>query len=204
MPPKAKHTREEIVQVAFEMTREKGFDAVTTREIGRKLGTSSSPIFTLFKNMNEVKQEVRKLAMKKFEGYVADVRNYSPAFKQFGIKMVEFAINEPKLFQILYIDEHEKSATFDDVVKELGAPATDCKELLKEEHNLTDDEAALLFEQVWLHTFSMCVLIVNNVCSFSQEQISRTLSIGFQGMLGLIKSGSFKDIEVCETAKANE
>ena len=32
MPPKAKYTREEIVQKAFEMTREKGIEAVVARE----------------------------------------------------------------------------------------------------------------------------------------------------------------------------
>lgn len=34
--------------------------------------------------------------------------NYSPAFKQFGIQMVRFAKEEPKLFQVLYMQEHEE------------------------------------------------------------------------------------------------
>ena len=54
MPPKAKYTREEIVQKAFQMTREKGIEAVAARELGKRLGTSSSPIFTAFKNMEEL------------------------------------------------------------------------------------------------------------------------------------------------------
>ena len=56
MPPKAKYTREEIIQKAFEMAREKGIDSVVARELGKELGTSSSPIFTAFKNMEELHQ----------------------------------------------------------------------------------------------------------------------------------------------------
>lgn len=39
---------------------------------------------------------------------MAAVLNYSPAFKQFGIQMVRFAKEEPKLFQVLYMQEHEE------------------------------------------------------------------------------------------------
>lgn len=59
------------------MTRENGFESVTVREIGKRLGMSSTPIFTLFKNMDEVKREIRKLPMK-----------------------------ESKLFRILYMQEN--------------------------------------------------------------------------------------------------
>ena len=48
MPPKAKFTREEIVAAALEITREKGIEAVTAREIGKTLNSSARPIFTVF------------------------------------------------------------------------------------------------------------------------------------------------------------
>lgn len=179
MPPKPKCTREDIVNVAFEMTKEMGFDAVTTREIGKRLGTSSSPIFTWFQNMQEVKMEVRKRAMKEFESYVADALHYTPAFKQFGIKMVEFARKEPKLFRILYMQEHEERQTFDDMVEELGESAKVCMEVIMKDYELTESDARRLFGQIWLHTFSMCVLLANKVCNFSMEEVSKIMSMEF-------------------------
>ena len=103
MPPKAKFTREEIIDAAFQLAREKGVEAVVAREVGKRLGTSSSPIFTAFRNMEELHTEVKKAAMKKFETYVQDALNYSPVFKYVGLRMIRFAIEEPKLFQILYM-----------------------------------------------------------------------------------------------------
>lgn len=58
MPPKAKFTKEEIIEAALEITRSEGFQALTARALGTKLGSSSRPIFTLFQNMDEVQQEV--------------------------------------------------------------------------------------------------------------------------------------------------
>ena len=34
MPPRPKYTKEEIVDAAFELTREKGIDSVVAREVG--------------------------------------------------------------------------------------------------------------------------------------------------------------------------
>ena len=54
MPPRPKYTKEEIVDAAFELTREKGIDSVVAREVGKRLNTSSSPIFTVWNSMEEL------------------------------------------------------------------------------------------------------------------------------------------------------
>ena len=56
MPPKAKFTRDEILEMAFQIAKEEGIDAVTARELGSRLGSSARPIFTVFENMDEVKE----------------------------------------------------------------------------------------------------------------------------------------------------
>ena len=104
MPPKKKFTREEIIQIAYEMAREKGIDAVVARELGKRMGTSSSPIFTAFKNMEELQLAVRDRAMHEFERFIKDALNYTPAFKYVGVKMIQFSMQEPKLFQLLSIN----------------------------------------------------------------------------------------------------
>lgn len=204
MPPKAKYTREEIVQIAFQMTREKGIEAVVARELGKKLGTSSSPIFTAFKNMEELQWEVRKLALQEFEAYVNDAVNYTPPFKWVGIRMIEFAMKEPKLFQLLYMHEHEKSQRYEDMVEELGDMVEVCLKFIEKDYAMTRPEAELLFKQVWIHTFAICALVANKVCFFTQEEISEMLSLEFQGTLMMIKSGRFQVIPVDDKEKRTD
>lgn len=196
MPPKAKYTKAEITKVAFEMARKKGIDSVVARELGKALGTSSSPIFTAFKNMEELHAEVRKMALREFEKCVADALNYTPAFKYVGLKMIEFAKNEPKLFQLVYMKEHDGSQTYDLLVKELGNTVDVCIEVLQKDYELNEKEAEILFRQSWLHTFAICVLIAGKVCQLSPEEISEMLSMEVQGTLMLIKSGNYREDKV--------
>ena len=192
MPPKARYTREEIVQKAFEIAREKGIDAVVARELGKALGTSSSPIFTAFKNMEELQKEVRKMALQEFESYVADALNYTPAFKYVGMRMIEFAMREPKLFQLVYMREHGESQTYDMLIGELGDTVEVCIDIMQKDYALNRQEAELLFNQVWLHTFGICVLVAGKVCHLTPEEISEMLSVEFQGIMMLVKSGTYK------------
>lgn len=196
MPPRAKYTKEEIINRAFEMARKRGIEAVVARELGKELGTSSSPIFTAFKNMEELHNEVRKVAMKEFEACIHDALNYTPAFKYVGMKMIEFAMKEPKLFQLLYMREHDGRETYTMLINELGDTVGVCIEIMQKEYDLSEQEAELLFRQVWLHTFGICVLVAGKVCRISSEEISEMLSVEFQGTLMLIKSGTFKTIPV--------
>lgn len=199
MPPKARYTRDQIIQKAFEIARKRGIDAVVARELGKELGTSSSPIFTAFKNMEEVQAEVQKLAMKEFENYVSDALNYTPAFKYVGMKMIEFAMQEPKLFQLLYMREHDKSQTYEMLINELGDTVDVCIDIAQKAYNLSKLDAELLFRQVWLHTFGICVLVAGKVCQFTPEEISEILSMEFKGSLMLIKSGAFEVEQVNQT-----
>lgn len=201
MPPRKKFTREEITSAAFELAREKGIESVVARELGKRLGTSSSPIFTAFKNMDEVQQEVRALALKEFEDCVGDALNYTPAFKYVGMKMIEFAMREPKLFQLIYMREQEESMSYEDMVVSLGDTVEVCIQIMQRDYGINRKEAELLFRQTWLHTFSICALVANRVCHFSAEEISEILSASFQGTLQLIKSGTFQTIPVNKQEK---
>ena len=95
MPPKPKFTKSEIIDAAFEMTRENGIDSVVARAVRKKLRTSSSPIFTFFQNMEELKEEVQKLAQQRYRDYMQDIFDYTPSVKGFGMRYVGFSKEEP-------------------------------------------------------------------------------------------------------------
>lgn len=197
MPPKPKYTREEIIDAAFELVRENGIESLAARELGKRMGTSSSPIFTAFKNMEELQQEVRTKALQEFEACVNDAINYTPVFKHVGEKMIEFAAKEPKLFQFIYMQEHEESKSYMDYIREeLGETVDVCITVMQKDYALSREDAEKMFAQIWMYTFAICVLIARRVCNFSREEISEMLSREFQGALMLIKAGGFQPIPV--------
>ena len=189
MPPKAKFTREEIIEAALNLAAEKGIKALTARELGAALGTSSRPIFTAFQNMEEVLCEVRKAAVDRFSDYAKKAEQFTPVFKQVGLQMIMFACEQPKLYRLLFMSEKPEAQTFDDVFNNLGEIAPLCIEVIQRDYDLGYDSALLLFKQIWIYTYGVGALIATGMCSFTMDEIQDMLSREFVGMLMLIKSG---------------
>ena len=188
MPPKPKFTREEIVQTALEVVSQKGVEALTAKELGDALGTSVRPIFTVFSSMKQVQNAVREAAMRRFESFAGQKLPDMPLFKQVGMQMVLFGARDPKLYQLLFMQENRTAVSFDDVFGELGPTAQTCIRLIQEEYAMREADARLLFENVWIYTFGVGALCATRMCQFSEEKLGQMLSTEFQAMMLLVKS----------------
>ena len=187
MPPKPKFTKDEIVQAALEVVSQKGVEALPAKELGDALGSSARPIFTVFRSMKEVQDEVRAAAMRRFERFAAQTLPDMPLFKQVGMQMVLFGAKEPKLYQLLFMQENHNAASFDDVFGALGPTAETCIQSLRNAHGLTEAESRLLFETVWIYTFGIGALCATGTCRFSEQRLIEMLSTEFQAMLLFVK-----------------
>lgn len=189
MPPKPKFTREEIVAAALELVSEKGLSALTSRDLGARLGSSARPIFTVFNSMEEVQEAVRDAAVKRFENYAEKAVHYTPVFKQIGMQMILFAKEEPMLYQLGFMANNHNVHTFDDIYERLGNVAYQCLDVIKRDYGLAETDAKKLFEHVWIHTFGIGALCATGMCDFTEEQVIEMLGHDFVAMLVHIKSG---------------
>ena len=188
MPPKPKFTREEITAAALDLVSERGIDALTARDLGVRLGSSARPIFTVFKNMEEVQQAVRQAAMERLETFSAgEGGEEMPPFKQYGMKMIRFGREEPKLFQLLFMTETDPADSFSAVIDRLGDWARECVAVIRRDYRLDRQDAEDLFQHMWLHAYGIGTLCATGVCRFTDEEISTMLSRDFRGQMYLLR-----------------
>lgn len=199
MPPKPKFTRDEITLAALKLVSQKGIDALTARELGAALGSSARPIFTAFKNMDELADSVRGSAMKLFENFDMSETSEMPRFKQIGMKMIGFARREPKLYQLLFMNGKLAASDFDGLYSILGADAELSLSAIEEDYSLDRVHAKRLFEHVWIYTFGLAALCAFGVCDFSDEELARMLTSEFNAMMLLLKSKENAD-KPCENS----
>lgn len=188
MPPKPKFTREEMVEAALELVARRGAEALTAQELGAALGSSARPIFTVFRSMDELQQAVREAAMRRFERFVRQPVANMPVFKQVGLQMVRFAMQEPKLYQLLFMQENADTAGFEDMFRALCGTAEICMEAIRRDYGLTPEEARTLFENVWIYIFGIGALCAAHACRFSEEELGQMLTSQFQAMMLLVRS----------------
>lgn len=186
MPPKPKYTRKEIINAALDMVRENGADSLTARDLGARLETSSRPIFTAFENMEDLKNAVTDAGVEMFKEYAKNFTDYTPAFKQMGMQIISFATKEPKLFEFLFIHKNPEA------VQGLKVVEDECVEVISKDYGLSNEQARMLFEQVWIFTFGLATLSAMKVYEYTEEQISDMLTREFTGAVMMMKSDSKK------------
>ena len=189
MPPKPKYTKEEIIAAAFELVREAGSDALTAREVGKRLSTSSSPIFTVFRDMDELREAVHAMAKARFDAYMAVAENYVPAYKMRGMQWVKFAAEEPRLFQLLFM-QHGDGADFDRAMSEILFSRESDIHIIMRDYHASREAAEHLFRQMWIYTYGLCALSAAGVCIFTEAEIATRLGEIFRGMVFVLQNGN--------------
>ena len=186
MPRQPRFSKDDIVAAGLRIVRASGFEAISARALGKELGTSSSPMFTMFKDMNEVTDAIRTAAEKTFTVRMNGVTEYFPAFKEFGLRLVTFAKEEPNVFQMLFLGKDARPEIAEKIARE-------CLGSAEQGYGLTPEQAEMLFRQMWPVACGIAALCVKHPEDFTEEEVSKTLAYHFTGIMSIIKSG--KEIE---------
>ncbi len=188
MPPKFKFTREQIVSVALYLLRRGGSSAVTARAIGEELCSSPKVIFSLFRDMGELRGEVVAAAKEVYTSYVKEGLKFTPPFKGVGISYIKFASEEPQLFRLLFMDENGTSPRLDDVLNILESNYDIIIESIETSYGMTRETAADLYRHLWIYSHGIATLTATKVCVFTADEISRMLTEVFKGIMTEYKS----------------
>lgn len=154
------------------------------------MGSSARPIFTVFNSMDEVIREVRKAATEKFNSYIREIVNFTPAFKEAGVRMVRFAINEPKLFQLIFMTENHEPVNPGSFFGNLGEYEDLCTSVISRDYGLNTEEAKVLFQHMWTYTYGISALCATHMCMFPEKDITSRIGTEFLAITSLIKSGN--------------
>lgn len=176
MPPKAKITKEMILNTVMEITRETGFETVNARSIAGKLECSTRPIFTCYENMDELKKEFLDYAYESFKQYVADYcssANVPPALIH-PLSYIEFAREETHLFKLLFINDMDlEMTTAADFYKEIDNEkrAKDFSETIGTEL----EQAKIIFLDLFLYSHGIAVLTVTKKLELDRNSAEKML-----------------------------
>lgn len=183
MPPKAKFTKEEIINAGLAILRERDISAVTAREIGNYLGSSARPIFTVFENMSEVLDGIKRKTREIYSDYVRKGLEYDPAFKGVGLAYISFAVNEPKLFQLLFMQEQSNDIGVNEVLPEIEEHYSEILRSITTLYPISTDYAIFLYRHIWIYSHGIATLCATSVCRFTEEEISTMLTEVFGALL---------------------
>ena len=172
MPPRVSITKDAVLKAAFEIVREDGSKDLTARRIAKELDCSTAPVYSTFKNMAELAEEVMRMAIDLMVEYTR--REYSDIpFLNMGVGIVLFSRENKNLYSDLFLRGDRYAGILD------ALQATMLEMFLEDPRHddLPDDLRRALLTKMWTFTHGMASLTcVSLLKDDSDENIMRLLS----------------------------
>jgi len=178
MPPKIKITKNDIIQTALSLVREKGTESINARSIATCLKCSTQPIFSNFATMEELHQAVCDAAYKLYLGFLnneVESKKY-PQYKAFGMAYIRFAKDEKELFKLLFMCDRKGEALGSTVDFDASV------DMIMKNNDISLEKAKLMHLEIWTCVHGIATMIATSFLAFDWELISDMLTDIYQGI----------------------
>ena len=172
MPPKVSITKELVLEAAFEIVQEDGLKGLTARHIAKRLDCSTAPVYSTFKSMAELEEEVMRKVRDLLIEYTRKEYSETP-FLNMGFGFVLFSRENKNLYRELFLSGDR----FIEILNELDAIMLEMLMQDPQYNNLPDDLRRVLLTKMWTFTHGMSSLIcVGLLKDDSDEYIMKLMS----------------------------
>lgn len=192
LPPKARITRDMIIDATFDVIKSEGIGMVNARSIAKRLNCSTQPILYCFSGMDEIKNAAYKKVDDYHTSFIMDINGeYPNPLMEIGMRYIRFAVTENELFKFLF-----QSDKFDDKdLKEIisADELQPVYQMMSQAMGLSPEQAKKLFELVFLTAHGIASLLANNSMAFDEQHMQSLLADTFKaGMLSIKIEGEMK------------
>ncbi|HBJ16773.1 MAG TPA: TetR family transcriptional regulator [Clostridiales bacterium] len=177
MPPKARITKEMIVEEAFQIARTQGADKITARGIARRLKCSTQPVLYYFATVEEIKEAVYQRADAYHTRFLLGAEG--DGMLGIGLRYVRFAAEERNLFHLLFQPGAFSGASLNDLVS--SEELNPIIQALRQETGVTEDAAREIFSTLFVFVHGYASLLANNEMKLEEDQLELSLKKVFLG-----------------------
>lgn len=186
MPPKAKITREMIIEAGLELVKTEGAENMNARTVAKKLGCSTQPVMYHFKTIESLRMAIYERMDDLHTEYLM---NISPKPEDItlgiGLNYVRFAADEPNSFRFLFqsglIKEHSiiEMIDSDEIMPIIAA--------LQEETKMSIEQTKIIFQTLCLFVHGYASMIANNSLVFDEELTAVQIDRAYRGAILALK-----------------
>jgi len=183
--PKAKITREMVVDAAFEVARAAGAENVNARTVSEKLNCSTQPVMYYFATIEELKRAVyAKTDIFHTECLMKTAPDTNPILS-IGLNYIRFAIREPHLFRLLFQSNYAVENSLLEMID--SSELTPVISAMREALGMNEEQTKKVFLIVALFTHGYASIIANNSLVYDEKIVAEHLELAFRGAVLAVK-----------------
>ena len=175
MAAKKQVTKEQIVQVATQIVAECGMDGLNMRELAKRCGCSTQPIYLSFANADELKRAVFKEMTACYDRYIFDeiASNRYIEYKASGMAYIRFAKEQPHFFKYLFMRTHQG-----EIMSELETKFQ--READRSAQSGVDSDKATVFHtHMWIYVHGIATMYATGFLNWDWDTVSALLTEEF-------------------------
>lgn len=186
MPPKAKISKEMILEEAFQIVRTEGADRMTARRISERLKCSTQPVLYYFATVEEIKAAVYQRADEYHTRFLMNGEHtHGNPMLGIGMNYIRFAAEERNLFHFLFQSNEFSGAGLMELVQaEALEPVL---QVLRQEAGVTKEEAKEIFSTLFIFVHGYASLFANNEMTYDEKLLEAALTKVFAGAVYTVK-----------------
>lgn len=180
MPPRAKITKDMIINAAFEIARETGAENINARTVAEKLNCSTQPVMYHFATIEELKRAVYEKLDRFHTEYLMDIKNpHEGIMLGIGLNYIRFAIEEPHLFCFLF----QSGFAVENSLLEM-IDSSELKPVLsamQEAMDMSMEQTKEVFLTIALFAHGYASIIANNSLEYDEKTVASHLERAYRG-----------------------
>lgn len=178
--PKAKITKEMVVDAAFAVTRIMGIENVNARTVSEKLMCSTQPVMYHFAKIEELKRAVYEKTDRFHSEYLIHIENPTEGIMLgIGLNYIRFAIREPNLFRLLFQSGFAVENSLMEMVdsEELQPVLT----VMQGAMEMDIKQVKEVFVTISLFAHGYASIIANNSLAYDENTVAEHLERAYRG-----------------------
>ncbi|MBV7392452.1 MULTISPECIES: TetR/AcrR family transcriptional regulator [Enterococcus] len=174
------YTKDQILKAAYEVVEGEGFSGFTARNIAKKMGISTQPIYLEFKNMGDLKNTLLdEICNHLYYDVFPEVRT-GDTIIDLGLNYVYFAKEQNNLYNALYVQEYGGGKKMHDFSYKYF------RQLVSEHpkySKLDENHINALHVGSWITVTGIATLMSSGIISPTQDEIVHLLNRAIENVL---------------------
>ncbi len=180
IPPKAKITKDMIIDAAFEIARTEGAENINARTIAQKLSCSTQPVMYHFAKVDDIRKAVYAKADAYHAQYLMRVEeNCDDSMLGIGLQYIRFAVHEKHLFRFLFQSNEFSDKNLMDLVN--AEELEPVFAVMQQAMETGREEVKEIFLHLFLFAHGYASMFANNAMEYDEAVITLHLEKAFIG-----------------------
>ncbi|PKL11921.1 MAG: hypothetical protein CVV52_12075 [Spirochaetae bacterium HGW-Spirochaetae-8] len=154
------YSRQQIIDAAYDLVRENGWSGLSTRNLAKRIGCSTMPIYSQVRSVAELEEELLKRANEALQSYQMRPFTDNPLLN-LALGYVVFARDERQLFRFLFLDKANQigAGQFANLREAFDKNTRTAEPDLTALDRLPTDSQESLIQHTWIYTHGLAMMV---------------------------------------------